>query len=107
MLYKREEEAKTLKSQIYEIWKESKRRYGAAKIQKVLEQQRKKVSLKGVQRSMRELQIRSIVVKKFRYHSEQGISDEKENLLNGDFTTTGIHQKWCTDITYIYTKKDY
>ena len=55
---------------------------------------------------MKELRIRSIVVKKFRYHCEKITSDEKENLLNRDFTTTAIHQKWCTDITYIYTKKD-
>ena len=25
--------------------------------------------------------------------------------MNQDSTTTAIHQKWCTDITYIYTKK--
>ena len=55
---------------------------------------------------MRELQIRSIVVKKFRYHTEKITSEEKENLLNRDFKTTSIHQKWCTDITYIYTQKD-
>ena len=34
---KREKEASTLKSKIYELWKESKRRHGALKIQKVLE----------------------------------------------------------------------
>lgn len=55
---------------------------------------------------MKELGIHSIVVKKFRYHREKVTSDKKENLLNRDFTTTAIHQKWCTDITYIYTKKD-
>ena len=42
---------------------------------------------------MKELSIRSIVVKKFRYHCEKVTSDEKENLLNRDFTTTAIHQK--------------
>ena len=26
--------------------------------------------------------------------------------MNRDFKTTSIHQKWCTDITYIYTQKD-
>ena len=38
----REKEAQTIKSEIYEIWKESKRRYGAPKIQKVLESRGKK-----------------------------------------------------------------
>ncbi len=55
---------------------------------------------------MKELGVHSIIVKKFRYHSEKVTSDEKENLLNRDFITTSIHQKWCPDITYIYTKKD-
>ena len=103
-----EKEAQTLKSEIYDIWKESKRRYGAPKIQKVLEGQGKKVSLKRVQRYMRELVLHLIVVKKFLYHSEKVISNEKEILLNCDFTTNAIHQKWCMDITYIYIyrKKD-
>ena len=44
---KRKEEARTLKSQIYEIQKESKRSYGAPKIQKVLEQKGKKSESKA------------------------------------------------------------
>ena len=67
----RKKEAQTLKSEIYEIWKESKKRYGAHKIQKVLESKRRKVSLKRVQCYMQELQIRSIVVKKFRYSTKK------------------------------------
>lgn len=55
---------------------------------------------------MKDMKIRSIVVKKFRYHSEKSVSDEKENILNRDLSTTGINQKWCTDITYISTFKD-
>lgn len=55
---------------------------------------------------MKRLGNRSIVMKKFRYHCKKVTSDERENLLNRNFTTTAIHQKWCTDIAYIYTKKD-
>lgn len=55
---------------------------------------------------MSSMNIRSIVVKKFRYHSEKVTSDDKENILNRDFKTTNINQKLCTDITYIYTVKD-
>ncbi len=65
-----------------------------------------KVSLKHIQRYMKDMQIRSIVVKKFRYYSENNVSDEKENILNRDFSTTRINQKWCTDITYISTAKE-
>lgn len=42
-----------------------------------------------------------MVVKNFLYYSEKSISDEKENFLNRDFTTTGVNQKRRTDITYI------
>lgn len=30
---------------------------------------------------MKDMKIRFIVVKKFRYHSEKNVSDEKENIL--------------------------
>lgn len=55
---------------------------------------------------MTDLGIRSIVIRKFRYHSEKVTSEQKENILNRDFNTTGINQKWCTDITYIHTVRD-
>lgn len=95
-----------LKAEIKQIWTESKSRYGAPKIRKILTDRGIKVSIKRVQRYMSAMDIRSIVVKKFRYHSEKVTSDDKENILNRDFKTTSINQKWCTDITYIYTIKD-
>ncbi|MFU0827921.1 MAG: Integrase catalytic domain-containing protein [Lachnoclostridium sp.] len=55
---------------------------------------------------MKDMGIQSIVVKKFRYHSEKSSPEERENILDRDFSTTSINQKWCTDITYIYTIKD-
>jgi len=95
-----------LKTEIHQIWTESKSRYGAPKIHKILANRGIKVSIKRVQRYMSAMDIRSIVVKKFRYHSEKVTSGDKENILNRDFKTTSINQKWCTDITYIYTIKD-
>lgn len=56
---------------------------------------------------MRKQGLRSIVVRKYRHHSENSvIPDDKENLLNRDFTATTINQKWCTDITYIHVLKE-
>ncbi|KAF5032311.1 IS3 family transposase ISBce13 [anaerobic digester metagenome] len=95
-----------LKAEIKQIWTESESRYGAPKIRKILTDHGIKVSIKRVQRYMSAMDIRSIVVKKFRYHSEKVTSEDKENILNRDFKTTSINQKWCTDITYIYTIKD-
>ena len=57
-----------------------------------------------MQRLMNNLGIRSIVTRKFRYHSKMNVSDEGVHLLNQNFTTTDIHQKWVADITYIYTQ---
>ena len=88
---KRELEANELKKEIKKIWLDSKSRYGAPKIRMILSQQGKDVSIKRVQRYMSELQIRSIVVKKFRYHSEKVTSEAKENILKRDFTTTTIN----------------
>jgi len=103
---KRQQEAERLKAEIKRIWAESKACYGAPKIHHLLTNAGEKISLKRVQRYMKDMDIRSIVVKKFRYHSEKSSSDERENILNRDFSTTSINQKWCTDITYIYTIKD-
>lgn len=88
------------------IWVESKSRYGAPKITKVLQHQGKKVSIKRVQRYMQQMKIRSIVVKKYKHYSSKISSENKENILNRDFLTTNINQKWCTDITYIHTTMD-
>jgi len=49
-----------------EIYIESNHRYGAPKIQKILQQSGKYVSIKRVQRFMKQLNIHSIVIKKFR-----------------------------------------
>lgn len=102
----RQIQAKQIKITIMKIWKDSKCRYGAPKITKILQCQGKLVSVKRVQRYMKELHICSIVVKKYRYYTEKTSVENKKNLLNRDFSTTKIHQKWCTDITYIHTSKD-
>ena len=102
----RAEEAEKIKMTIKTIWLESKKRYGAPKIHYLLLKRSICVSIKRVQRYMASMDIRSIVVKKFSYHKGSHSSLEKPNILNQDFTTTSINQKWCTDITYIHTIKD-
>jgi len=102
----RQLEADKFKAEIKKIWTDSKARYRAPKIHQVLISQGKSISLKRVQRYMIDMGLRSIVIKKFRYHSERITTDQNKNILNRDFSTTGINQKWCTDITYIYTVQD-
>lgn len=52
---------------------------------------------------MKNLGIRSIIVKKFRPTSSKSKVESRENVLKRDFSTSNINQKWVTDITYIYT----
>lgn len=99
-------ENETLKDQILKIYTESNRRYGAPKIQKNLEQSGHKISIKRVQRFMKQLSIHSIVIKKFRPAKANRKVIERKNLLKQDFTTNKINEKWVGDITYIYTLKD-
>jgi len=51
--------------------------------------------------------LQSIIFKKWKpaSTSKQPVQDRK-NLLEQNFTTTSINQKWVTDITYIHTLKD-
>jgi len=103
---KRELETNQLDSEIKTIYFESKKRYGAPKIYKILTTKGNVLSLKRVQRRMASMGLRSITVKKYRHYSDHHKITERENILKQDFATTAINQKWCTDITYIYTQKD-
>lgn len=99
-------ENEDLKKKILKIYTESNRRYGAPKIQKVLEQSGIYLSIKRVQRFMKQLNIHSIVIKKFRPTKVNKNVVERENLLKQDFTATKINEKWVGDITYIHTLRD-
>ena len=99
-------ENQKLDADILAIYFATKRRYGAPKIHHELLNQGWNISLKRVQRRMAELGIHSIVIKKYRHYFSDKRVTEKDNILNQDFTATGINQKWCTDITYIHTQKD-
>ena len=99
-------ESKKLKDKILKIYNESNHRYGAPKIQKILEQSGDKISLKRVQRFMKQMNIRSIVTKKFRPAKACKKIVERTNLLKQDFTASKINEKWVGDITYIHTLKD-
>jgi len=87
-------------------FKECKQRYGAVKLQRALQADGIKCSVKRVQRHMARNGLRSIVVKKYRPHSSKNEVPEKENILKRDFKADSINQKWCTDITYIHVLKE-
>ncbi|MFB5536450.1 IS3 family transposase [Enterococcus faecium] len=95
-----------LKKKISTIFFTNKQRYGATKIHQVLLKEGISVSLKHVQKLMKQLNLRSIVVKKYRPQRSNKPIILKENLLNQDFSTETICEKWAADITYIPTKKN-
>jgi len=84
----------------------NKQRYGATKIHQVLLKEGRSVSLKHVQKLMKQLHLRSIVIKKYRPQRSNHPVISKENLLNQNFSTKTICEKWSADITYIPTKKN-
>lgn len=84
----------------------SKGRYGAPKIQARLQQEGYSCSIKRVQRLIKEAGIQSTITKKYRPTSTDGPVEERENVLEHDFTTTTINEKWVADITYIHTLRD-
>jgi len=93
---------------IYDIWKASYKRYGAPKIHRELIKLGEIHSLKHIQNLMREKDIRSITVKKFRPQggNEEIAESKLPNVLQQDFNSEKMHEKVVGDITYIYTKQD-
>lgn len=88
------------------IYKDSKKRYQAPKVHKTLKTRNIHISLKSVQRFMKKLNVKAIVCKKFRTFPSKSKVENKENILNKNFSTTSINKKWVTDITYIHIVKD-
>lgn len=96
---KRSIENRYLEGEILDIYKASKGRYGAPKIHEKLKSKDIFISLKRTQRLMNKLGIKSVVCKKFRPYSSKHKVESRENIINRDFTTTAINQKWVTDIS--------
>lgn len=98
-------EREILKQEIKSIYDDSNGIYGAPKIHKILSK-KFDVSIKRVQRIMSELGLKSVIVKKFKHHTTKVKIEDKDNILNQDFSTNTINEKWVGDITYIHTIKD-
>lgn len=104
---KREQEYHEFSNQVLSVYLEFKKRYGAIKIQRELNGRDIPCSIKRVQRHMRRLEIKSIVVKKYQYQKNQGnVPDDKENILNRNFEADTVFKKLVTDITYIHVQNE-
>ena len=103
----KEQEYKKFASEVKQCFEENKKRYGAVKICRKLDDNGVPCSIKRVQRHMQHQALRSVVVKKYNHKANQGkVPDDKENVLNRNFKAEAINQKWVTDITYIHVLKE-
>jgi len=95
-------------SRIADIFKESKEVYGSHRIQKMLEREGLFYSRSYVAVLMRKMGLRSVLKRKFVVTTESDHSFPiAENVLNRDFESQAIGEKWVSDITYIRVKDDW
>lgn len=95
-----------LKTKIKRIHSESKGRYGSPKITHLLRQEGDVISERTVGKWMRELGIRSKVVKKYKATTQSRHNlPVHPNLVDQNFNVHAIGEVWVSDITYIPTEE--
>jgi transposase InsO family protein len=92
-----------LKGKIETIFYESNQIYGSLRIQKVLEKQNLYYSRSYIALLMKNLGLRSVLSKKFRVVTTDSnhTFPIANNVLDRDFTSENLGEKWVSDITYI------
>lgn len=79
---KRELEYKKFSEEVLSVYNEFKKHYGAVKIHRELNDRNISCSMKRVQRHMKRLAIKSIVVKKYQYQKNQGkVPEDKKSFI--------------------------
>jgi putative transposase len=102
----REMANRRLDVQIKAIYSENKGRYGSPRITRVLKAANEMCSHTRVSRRMKAMNLRAVARKKFKVTTDSEHTKPLfSNVLNRDFTTTGINQKWASDITYVHTEE--
>jgi putative transposase len=101
---KREERRNVLKVEIEKAYRSSKCRYGSPRITKQLNMQGINVSKILVAKLMKELNLKSIVRKRYKATTDASHTyPVAEHLLNRVFRTDKENVAWVSDITYIPT----
>ena len=91
---------KEIKNQILDIYHKSNKRKGYRWITSDLKKLGYIINHKTVLRLMQQLGIKSIVrTKKYKSYTGSVSGTAVENILQRDFSTTAINQKWTTDVT--------
>ena len=94
------------KKRIKQVWESSRQTYGSVRIQKQLEREGVVLNRSYVAYLMKQLNIRSVHPKKFRVVTTDSNHQLPiaENVLNRDFKSLELGEKWVSDITYILVK---
>jgi len=94
---------------IWSIFNESRQVYGSLRVQKSLEREGVFYSRSYIALLMKELGLKSILSKKFRVCTTDSnhLFPLAENVLNRDFTSVQLGEKWVSDITYIKVGSDW
>jgi len=98
-----------VKSAIYTLFHEHEGRCGYRRIRALLERQGFRHNLKTMRRLMNEIGLKCLVrMKRYRFYKGR-VGEVAPNLLQRDFKTTGLNQKWVTDVTefHLFEEKFY
>ena len=101
---KRDQANKMLDVKIKSVFAKHKQRYGSPRITRELKKQKEICSDTRVARRMKVLNIKAVAKRKFKVTTDSSHAlPVYKNVLNRDFGTTNINQKWCADISYVRT----
>jgi putative transposase len=102
---RRHQRHEAVKTSVIETYYQFKRRYGAPRITRELNERGIFCSLNFVASLLREAELKAKNGKGFKYSkSNSGHYNVTRNLLKRDFTATRPNEKWVTDITHILIK---
>ena len=95
-----------LNKEITAIFVNNRGRYGVKRVAKELQAQGQLVGKNRVEKQMRFLGLKALAKRKWKATTDSKHSlPVAENLLNRDWNTTEVNQKWLTDVTYVWTQE--
>ena len=101
---KRQQSNEVLDKKIIQVFKSHNSRYGSPRITNELKRNGENCSKNRVARRMKQLGIFAKAKKKFKVTTDSKHNfPVAENLLNRNFFASAPNQKWCGDISYIWT----
>lgn len=93
-----------LDGRIHDIFSRHRQRYGSPRIVDELRDEGIACSENRVARRMRVLELKAIQARKFKVTTDSNHTKPvAPDLIKQDFTSTAPNQKWCSDITYVWT----